>query len=131
MFLLTRAVTTGWGSRGATDDGGSGGGVTATGDDDGAGGSADGVVGTDDALSVSIVKQEYLERDCTSTGEYSRGSVLTNGMDARDWRLACRAPAFTRLSPPYLVSPHWTLSPLHYNALDQSANGWGRGVMTL
>ena len=61
MFLLTRAVTTGGGSRGATDGGGSGGGVTATGD--GAGGSADGVVGTDDASSVSIVKQEYLERD--------------------------------------------------------------------
>lgn len=64
MFLLTRAVTTGGGRRGATDGGGSGGGVTATGagDGDGAGGSADGVGGTDDASSVSIVKEEYLER---------------------------------------------------------------------
>ena len=60
MFLLTRAVTTGGGSGGATDGGGSGGGVTVTGagDGDGAGGSADGV----GVVSVSIVKQEYLER---------------------------------------------------------------------
>ena len=84
MFLLTRAVTTGGGSRGATDGGGSGGGVTATGagNGDGAGGSADGVGGTDDASSMSILKQEYLEIERAL--EYSRGSVLTNGMDTRD-----------------------------------------------
>ena len=82
MFLLTRAVTTGGGSRGATDGGGSGHGVTATGAGDGAGGSADGVEGTDDSSSVSIVKQEYLEIERAL--EYSRGSVLTNGMDTRD-----------------------------------------------